>query len=109
MEKHDENCSCGCCEDEVTVTLSLDNGQDVECAVLVILSSEETGNDYIALLPLDENGEQAGDDVYLYRYIEHADSEPELENIEEDDEYEIAADLFDQWLDEMEFEESTQK
>ena len=30
---------------------------------------------------------------------------PDLENIEDDEEYEIAADAFDEWLDEQEFEE----
>ena len=107
MSEHDkhEHCDCGCSEESVTVTLTLDNDEEIECAMLVILQSEETGNEYIALLPLDENGEQAGEDVYIYRYIEHKDAEPELENIDSDDEYEIAADLFDEWLDTMEFEE----
>ena len=39
-------------------------------------------------------------------YTEDADGEPELENIEDDDEYEIAADAFDEWMDTQEFEES---
>ncbi len=51
-------------------------------------------NQYIALLPLNEEGETEEGDVYLYRYIENADGEPELQNIEDDDEYEIAADAF---------------
>ena len=39
-------------------------------------------------------------------YTEDANGEPELENIEDDDEYEIAADAFDEWMDTQEFEES---
>ncbi len=88
--------------EEITVTLTLDNDEVLECAVLTIY--EAGGRQYIALLPLDENGEEEGD-VYIYRYIDTDPENPDLENIEDDDEYEIAADAFDEWLDEQEFEE----
>ena len=98
---HDHNCDCGCNE-EVTVTLTLDNDEELECAVLTIYEVE--GKEYIALLPLNEDGTEKDGDVFLYRYVE-VDGEPTLENIEDDDEYEAAADAFDEWLDEQEFEE----
>ena len=43
--------------------------------------------------------------VYLYRYSETADGQPELTNIETDEEYEIVADAFDELLDDEEFED----
>ena len=43
-------------------------------------------------------------DVFIYRY-EEIDGEPNLSNIEEDEEYDAAADAFDEWLDEQEFNE----
>ena len=89
-------------EDVITVTLTLDNDEVVECAVLT--TYEAGGNEYIALLPMDEAGEEATGDVDLYRYRE-VDGEPTLENIDDDEEYEIAADAFDEWMDEQEFEE----
>lgn len=89
-------------EEVLTVTLTLDDDEVVECAVLT--TYEANGKEYIALLPLDENGESESGDVYLYRYAE-VDGEPTLENIEDDDEYEIAADAFDEWMDEQDFEE----
>ena len=94
---HDHNCDCGCNE-EVTVTLTLDNDEVIECAVLTIYSVDN--KEYIALLPLDEEGDNEEGDVFIYRYVETADGEPTLENIEDDDEYEAAADAFDEWLDE---------
>ncbi len=103
MGKHEHDCNCGCNDEEVTVTLTLDNDEEIECAVLVIYEVDE--KDYIALLPLKEDGTEEDGDVYLYRYIETEDGEPTLENIEDDDEYEAAADAFDEWLDEQEFEE----
>lgn len=90
-------------EDElITVTLTLDNDEVVECAVLTTFMA---GNrEYIALLPLDENGDPEAGDVYLYRYDESG-GEPSLDNIDDDEEYEIASDAFDEWLDTQEFEE----
>ena len=87
--------------EEVTVTLTLDDDTELECAVLTIY--EVDGKEYIALLPMDDAENEDGD-VYIYRYAE-VDGEPTLDNIEDDDEYEAAADAFDEWLDEQEFEE----
>lgn len=103
---HDHNCDCGCNE-EVTVTLTLDNDEEIECAVLTIYTVDE--KEYIALLPLDEEGDNEDGEVYIYRYVETADGEPTLENIEDDDEYEAAADAFDEWLDEQEFEDMVEE
>lgn len=89
-------------EAQITVTLTLENDEEIDCAVLTTYSAN--GRDYIALLPLDEDGESADGDVFLYRY-EEVDGEPTLDNIEDDEEYEIAADAFDEWMDEQEFEE----
>ena len=87
-------------EEVVTVTLTLDNDEVVECAVLTVYTAND--KEYIALLPLNEEGESEDGDVYLYRY-EEVDGEPTLSNIEDDDEYEVAADAFDEWMDEQEF------
>lgn len=42
--------------------------------------------------------------VYIYRYFEDEDGNPSLDNITDDEEYEIVADRFDELLDEEEFE-----
>ena len=60
---------------------------------------------YIALLPLDENGENQDGEVFLYRFFQEEGQQPTLENIEDDDEYEIAADAFDELLDSAEYDE----
>ena len=71
-------------DEYMTVELTLDNDEVVECAILTLF--EAGGKEYIALLPLNEDGETEDGDVYLYRYTEDANGEPELENIEDDDE-----------------------
>ena len=85
-----------------TVTLSLDDGTECECAIIRIFPAGE--NDYIALLPLEgEAAEQ--DEVYLYRYVENDGREPSLLNIESDEEYELVSEAFDEELDAMEYED----
>ena len=94
----------GCGTDgEATVTLTLDDGTVQECAVLTIFPVDD--KQYIALLPLDENGQNEDGEVYLYRYSKDAAGQPKLENIESDEEYEIASDAFDELLDSMEYDE----
>ena len=43
-------------EEEMTVELELEDGAKVTCAVITILTVQN--QDYIALLPLDKNGDQ---------------------------------------------------
>lgn len=86
----------------MTVTLTLDDGTELECVVLTIFEAGE--KEYIALLPLD--GREAEDgEVYLYRYVEDINGNPDLENIDSDEEYEIVADAFDELLDSAEYDE----
>lgn len=99
-----DSCGSDCVDrDQPTVTLTLDDDTVVECAVLTIFPAD--GKEYIALLPLDENGQNEDGEVYLYRYTENENGQPCLDNIESDEEYDIAADAFDQMLDDAEFEE----
>ncbi len=91
-------------EEDIVVTLDLDDGTQVDCAILTIFGVN--GQDYIALLPLDEAGEPNEDgDVYLYRYSEDDDGNPELDNIDNDEEYEKVAARFDELLEEADIEE----
>lgn len=89
---------------DILVTLDLDDGSQVECEILTIFTVKE--NDYIALLPLDKNGDPNADgEVYIYRYSEDEEGNAILDNIQDDDEYEAVSDRFDELLDEAEFEE----
>lgn len=93
-------------DEEMTVELELDDGTIVNCAVITILTVES--KDYIVLLPLNENGENEDGEVWFYGYRENPDDpneEPELDYIEDDDEYEKVSDAFDEYLDGCEFDE----
>ncbi len=87
--------------ESLTVTLTLDNDEELECSVLAIF--ETSDRQYIALLPLDDNGVNTDGQIYLYRLIDHGDEEePGLENIVDDDEFARASDAFNEWMDEQE-------
>ncbi len=87
-------------QEYTTVTLSLDDNTECECAIIRIFPAGD--NQYIALLPLE--GEDAeNDNAYLYRYTEN-EGEPVLENIETDKEYELVSEAFSEELEAMELE-----
>ena len=89
--------------DEITVTLTLEDDSELECVVLTTLDAG--GKKYMALLPMREEGDEEEGEVFLYRYTQSEDGLPVLDNIESDEEYDIAAEAFDSWLDDQEFDE----
>ncbi|MCI7108005.1 MAG: DUF1292 domain-containing protein [Lachnospiraceae bacterium] len=89
--------------DDIRVSLELDDGE-VECRILTIF--EAGGQDYIALMPLSPDGSDNDEgEVYLYRYAEDEEGLPQIGFIDDEDEYEIAADRFDELLDEEMYED----
>lgn len=93
-------------EEEMTVELELDDGTNVNCAVITIITVNS--RDYIVLLPLNDKGDNEDGEVWFYRYSENPDDpneEPVLDYIDDDDEYEAVADAFDEYLDNCEFDE----
>lgn len=101
----DEGCGCGCgCGDhdheEEIMTITLEDGKEVECAIIAIFPVED--KDYIALLPLEN---QEDGEVYLYGFQEFEDGSFELLSIESDEEYEQVTKAFDEILDEAELDE----
>jgi len=92
-------------EEEMSVDIELDDGTVVHCTVETVL--EVDGRDYIVLGHEDKKhpGET---EIWFYRLIEDPNdpnAEPELEVIESDEEYEAVEDRFDEYLDELEFDE----
>ena len=71
MNEHNHDCGCGhddcnCGEENLTVTLTLDNDEVLECAVLTIFSAGD--RQYIALLPLEDSEDTEEGDVFIYRF-----------------------------------------
>lgn len=91
-------------KDRDTMTLDLDDGGKLECIVLNVFPVNN--REYIALLPMNDEGHVEEDaQIFLYRFEELGDDEVNLEIIEDDDEFELVSDYFDEMLDEQEFNE----
>lgn len=102
-KKHEHECGCEggcCCENEMqeyeTVTLTYDNGDSEDFAV--IDQFEIDGNEYVALLAVEEDS-PLGEDIVIFKYIEGEDNNFTLEIIEDDDEFEKACDYFESLTD----------
>ena len=80
-------------ENHNTITLTLDDDTEIECAILTVFPVD--AQEYIALLPLDENGQNQDGEVYLYKFSRTEKGDPILANIESDDEYAKAAEAID--------------
>ena len=76
-----------------TITLTMEDDTEVECAILTVFPVD--AKEYIALLPLDENGQNESGEVYLYTFARTESGDPMLSNIESDEEYAKAAVAFD--------------
>lgn len=85
------------------VTLTLDDDSELVCDVIATFPAKVNGKEqmYIALLPADATPES---EIFLYRFIENGE-DIDLQNIEDDEEFEIVSDAFDELLDEEEFDD----
>ncbi len=84
------------------VTIELDDGSKLDCAVIAVFETEKYLYQYAALIEVDKLDSDDGE-LYLYRYKELAEDEVELSQIESDDEFEFVSETFDRLLDEAEF------
>ncbi len=82
-------------DDDVMVTIELD-GEELDCEILTIFELDK--QDYIVLMPVDDNGEPLNDtSCYIYRYYEN-DGNYDIDNIISDEEYERVSKKFDELL-----------
>lgn len=72
--------------DDKIIKITTDEGEDMNC--LIMLKYVMGTKDYIAVMPLKDNPEG---DIYLFRMV---NNRTELENIEDEEEYQKAAETF---------------
>ena len=87
-------------DEELFVTITLEDDSEIECEVLTIFEVEE--QDYITLL--HDNGEEDGE-IFIYRYFEDEDGEPGLDNIETQEEFDMVSEVFDSIVEDGEYDE----
>ena len=89
-------------DDELILTLEMEDGEVEDCIVLSIFPVDE--KQYIALIPVAQAEDEEAD-IYLYEYSEDEDGQPILGDIEDDDVFEAVCDRFDEICDEEDFDE----
>ena len=87
-------------DEELFVTITLEDDSEIECEVLTIFEVEE--QDYIALL--HDIGDEDGE-IFIYRYFEDEDGEPGLDNIETQEEFDMVSEVFDSIVEDGEYDE----
>ncbi len=102
MELREEKIIEDSYEDELLMTLELEDGTQMECIVLAIFPLDE--QQYIALTPVDQAEDEDGD-IFLYAYSEDDNGQPILGDIEDDDLFDAVCDRFDEICDEEDFDE----
>ena len=91
-------------DEDVMVTLELDDGTQLPCEILSIFDIDDQS--YIVIEPQEQALDPETDeyDIFVYRYFEEGDNY-RLENIDNDEEYERVADRLDEMMDEAYFDE----
>ena len=75
------------------VTLDTDDGA-LDFRILTIFDADR--QDYIVLQPTEDvNEDCTTDDIFIYRYVIDENGEPSIENIEDDDEWDMVNDYFE--------------
>ena len=75
-------------EDYTTITLAMEDGSEIEFDVLRLLTADDK---YYVVL-------NDGTAISLYRYIPHGEDDFEILNIEDQEEWDIANEKFQEWL-----------
>ena len=86
--------------DEEKIILVDDEGNELECEVIDIF--EYNGGKFVALTPVEEEGQEEGEEIQVefMRLQEEKDGDFTLEEIEDDEEFEAVATYWDSLLDE---------
>lgn len=85
-------------EEEIIITLTLDNGKELECKVISIFQAGK--DDYIALLPIEDMQKEEGEVILFKYYAMGNNDEIRVENIETDEEFQNALKKFDELIEE---------
>ena len=84
-------------------TLTDEDGVEAQYEEIGVAEVED--NVYHALVPLDDDGNAVGDEYIILREVTDEDGEILLESIEDDEEFDRVADLFDDEFAEIDYDE----
>ena len=83
------------------ITLTDEDGNDMDMEAVAALEIHELGKEYIAVVPTEPNDEFEDGEVLLLIYSEDADGNPVFESLDDPEEFEIASAAFEELIAEM--------
>lgn len=83
------------------ITLTDEDGNDMDMEAVAALEIHELGKEYIAVVPTEPNDEFEDGEVLLLIYSENADGNPVFESLDDPEEFEIASAAFEELIAEM--------
>lgn len=84
-------------EEVAVITLTDEDGVDIDAEIIAAIEVEELGKEYIAVMPVEESEDFAEGEAMILEYSEDADGEPVFSPVE-DDEFEIVSKVFNQFF-----------
>lgn len=86
-------------EGTVVITLTDEDGNDVEAQILAVIEIEELGKEYAAVLPMEIQEEESEEmEALIFVYSEDRDGNPVFESIDDEEEHEIVSSVFNQFF-----------
>ena len=78
-------------EQDVVITLEVEDGTEIKVTPLASFEIDELGTEYIIAAELAQDEESMTGEVQILKYEEDEDGEASMATIEDEDEYELAA------------------
>ena len=83
-------------EETVVITLTDEDGQDIDAEIMAALEIEEFGKEYVAVMPQQATEDLAEGEALILEYSEAAEGNPQFAPVEDEDEFEVVAQAFNQ-------------
>lgn len=83
-------------EETVVITLTDEDGQDIDAEVMAAVEIEEFGKEYVAVMPQQATEDFAEGEALILEYAEDADGNPQFSPVEDEEEFEVVAQTFNQ-------------
>ena len=83
-------------EETVVITLTDEDGQDIDAEIMAALEIEEFGKEYVAVMPQQATEDLEEGEALILEYSEDADGNPQFAPVEDEDEFEVVAQAFNQ-------------
>ena len=100
IEENEEN-------DPEIYTLTDEEGNELYFALLGTLEHE--GNEYKAMIPVNENGEEESEEYVILKFDKDENGEDLLVTIDDDEEFDRIADIFDDMFSDILYDEPEEK